>query len=234
MENKLVKDNSIRSKNTLILFAVLAGIDALSVGLSFYQNSVLKAYELGEYSDEYITNLDYATMFLGILQFICIITIIVLFIKWFRRAYGNLIRLEINMDYTENGAVWGYFIPFVNWVRPVKTMKEIYIKTQKAIKAYDSTLVLDQNTSFIVLWWVIYIANGVVGNFASKAMNRASTIDEFVDANNIYIVSDLIDILSIALAVIVIQKISKLELSLKKVDKSMSLIDQIGTEQTSL
>ena len=84
------------------------------------------------------------------------------------------------------------------------------------------------------MWWVIYIANGVVGNFASKAMNRASTIDEFVDANNIYIVSDLIDILSIALAVIVIQKISKLELSLKKVDKSMSLIDQIGTEQTSL
>jgi len=230
MENELVKDNTLRSKYVLILFAALAGIDAISVGLNFYQNSVLKGYEVGEYSDEYINNLDYATMFLGILQFICIITVIVLFIKWFRRAYGNLIRLEIKMEYTENGAVWGYFIPFVNWVRPIKTMKEIYLKTQKAIKEYDSTLVLDQNTSFITMWWIIYLANGVVGNFASKAMNRATTIDEFVDANNIYIVSDLIDILSVALAVIVIQKISKLELSLKKADKSMSLIDQIGTE----
>lgn len=231
MENQLVKDNTLRSKHTLILFAVLAGIDMLSIGLSFYQNSVLRGYEIGEYSDEFITNLDYATMFLAILQFICIITIIVLFIKWFRRAYGNLIRLEMAMDYTENWAVWGYFIPFVNWVRPVKTMKEIYIKTQKAIKAYDSALVLNRNTSFIVLWWVVYIANGVVGNFASKAMNRASTIDDFIDANHIYMVSDLVDILSVALAVIVIQKISKLELALKKVDKSVSLIDQIGIEQ---
>ena len=134
------------------------------------------------------------------------------------------------MDYTENGAVWGYFIPFVNWVRPVKTMKEIFIKTQKAIKQYDSTLVLESSTTFIGAWWLIYIANGVIGNFASKAMNRASTIDEFVDANNIYIVSDLVDILSIALAVIVIQKISKLELLLKNIDTSLSLIDQIGTE----
>lgn len=230
MTNKLIRDNTLRSKHVLILFAVLAGIDVLSIGLSSYQNSVLKAYEIGEYSDDYITNLDSATMFLGILQFICIITIIVLFIKWFRRAYGNLIRLEIKMDYTENGAVWGYFIPFVNWVRPVKTMKEIFIKTQKAIKQYDSTLVLESSTTFIGAWWLIYIANGVIGNFASKAMNRASTIDEFVDANNIYIVSDLVDILSIALAVIVVQKISKLELLLKNIDTSLSLIDQIGTE----
>ncbi len=230
MANQLIKDNALRSKHALIAFAVLAGIDALSIGLNFYQNSVLKAYEQGDYSDEFITNLDYATMFLGVLQFICIITVIVLFIKWFRRAYGNLIRLEIGMDYSENGAVWGYFIPFVNWVRPIKTMKEIYIKTQKAIKEYDSTLVLDKNQNFIAIWWLIYIANNFVGNFASKAMNRASTIDEFIDANNIYIISDLIDILSIALAVIVIQKVTKLELSLKRVDKSLSLIDQIGTE----
>ncbi|MCL6294565.1 DUF4328 domain-containing protein [Jejuia spongiicola] len=230
MNNELIKDNTLRSKYTLIAFAVLAGVDVLSVGLTFYQNSVFKSYEQNDYSEEFITNLDYATIFLGILQFICIITLIVLFIKWFRRAYGNLIRLEIRMDYTENGAVWGYFIPFINWVRPIKTMKEIYIKTQKAIKEYDSTLVLDQNLNFIAIWWIIYIANGVVGNFASKAMNRAITIDEFIDANNIYIISDLVDILSIALAVIVIQKITKFELSLKKVDKSLSLIDQIGTE----
>lgn len=226
----MIKDNASRSKNALIFFAVLAGIDVLSIGFSFYQNSVLKGYELGEYSDDYITNLDYASIFLSLLQFTCIITIIILFISWFRRAYGNLIRLKIGMNYTENTAVWGYFIPFINWVRPVKTMKEIYIKTQKAIQAYDTTLVLDKNTNFIVLWWVIYITNGIVGNFASRAMKSALTIDEFIDANNFYIVSDLIDILSVALAVIVIQKISKLEITLKKTDKSVSLIDQIGTQ----
>lgn len=49
-------------------------------------------------------------------------------------------------------------------------MKEIFIKTQKAIKQYDSTLVFESSTTFIGAWWLIYIANGVVGNFASKAM----------------------------------------------------------------
>ena len=229
MENNLIKDNTLRSKYVLLFFAVLAGIDALSIGLSLYQNSVLKGYEMGDYTDDYITNLDYATMFIGILQFMGFVAIAVLFIKWFRRAYANLIRLEAKMDYTENAAVWGYFIPFVNWVRPVKTMKEIFIKTQNTIKTYDSTLVFDNNTGFIAAWWVVYLINGFIANYASRTMTRANTIDDFIAANNVYIFADLFDIASIALAVIVVQRIAKLELSLLKIDKSVSIIDQIGT-----
>ena len=228
MPNKLIKDNTLRSKYVLISFTFLAVIDMLSISLNLYQNSVLKGYETDDYSDELITNIDYATMFIGILQFIGFIAIAVLFIKWFRRAYTNLIRLEIKMEYTENAAVWGYFIPFINWVRPVKTMQEVYVKTQNAIKTYDPTLILDRNTGFITAWWITYLINGFIANYASRTMTRANTIDNFVAANNNYIIADLFDIASITLAVIVVQKIAKLEFSLKKVDKSVSLIDQIG------
>ncbi len=135
------------------------------------------------------------------------------------------------MEYSENTAVWGYFIPFLNWVRPIRTVKEIYIKTQEAIKTYQESLLIDRNIGFILVWWIAYLINGVIGNVASKFIERADTIEKYVEANKIYIFSDIWDILSIALAILVIQKISKLESTLKNTDKSKSLIDQIGSTE---
>lgn len=223
-----LRDNTDRSKHILIIFAVLALVDISQIGFHLYQNNVLEGYESGAYTLELIELLDTVSVVLGLLQTLCIVATIVFFIRWFRRAYGNLIRLNVGMDYDESKAVWGYFIPLINWVRPVKTMKEIYLKTQDTLKNYDSHLVVDNSTGFIVLWWVVYIINGIVGNYASKVLDKADTIETFVEANNAYIVADLVDLASIALAIIVIQKVAKLELSLKKADKSLSVIDQIG------
>lgn len=225
---ELIKDNSLRSKYTIIIFGIIGFIDITSIALNLYQSEVLKGYEINEYGDEHIELLDYAVSILGIIQLLAFITAIVLFIKWFRRAYGNLIGLGVNMECTENNAVWGYFIPFVNWVKPVKTMKETYLKMQQLIKDYNSNIIIDQNTGFIVLWWVAYLINGFVANFATKKMNRADTIDAFIDANNVYVFSDLFDLLAVGLAIYLVQKISKLELTLIETDTSLSLIDQIG------
>ncbi|PQV47904.1 uncharacterized protein DUF4328 [Jejuia pallidilutea] len=223
-----LRDNSVRSKHILIIFTVLALIDISQIGFHLYQNNVLEGYENGAYTLELIELLDTVSVALGLLQTLCIVATVVFFIRWFRRAYGNLIRLKVDMEYDESKAVWGYFIPFINWVRPVKTMKEVYLKTQDTLKNYDSNLIVDDNTGFIVLWWVIYIINGIVGNYASKVLDKANTIETFIEANNAYIVADLVDLASITLAIIVIQKVTKLEISLKKVDKSVSVIDQIG------
>ncbi len=226
---KVIKDNTLRSKHVILAFTLTALIDMVSVSLNLYQNSVLKGYEIGTYDSDRINLLDNMTIALGTIQFILFVTTIVLFIKWFRRAYGNLIRLNVSMAYSENSAVWGYFIPIINWVRPIKTMKEIFLKTQQTIKAYSSNIQMDQNTGFITLWWILYLVNGGIANVASKQMNRADTIDAFIEANNIYVISDLLDLLAIGLAIYVVQRIAKLELILIKTDTSLSLIDQIGS-----
>ncbi|WP_203256770.1 DUF4328 domain-containing protein [Hyunsoonleella ulvae] len=223
-----IKDNTLRGKQILVMFVILAVIDILSAAFNFYQNSVLSDYTDGAYDDDFIELLDVVSMIIGIIYFLSFVLTVIFFIRWFRRAYGNLIRLNINMEYEESGAVWGYFIPFVNWVRPIKTMKEIYIKLQDTLKNYDSSFFVNKETSFIVVWWLVYIFNGLVGNYASRVMNRATDIDSFIQANNIYIFSDLFDIVAITLAIMVVMKISKLELLLKNSDTSLSVIDQIG------
>ncbi|GGD07050.1 DUF4328 domain-containing protein [Hyunsoonleella pacifica] len=223
-----IKDNTLRGKQLLIMFAILAVINIISGVFNFYQNNVLTKYIDGEYDDDFIELLDSVSMIVGFMYLICFILTIIFFIRWFRRAYGNLIRLNINMEYEESGAVWGYFIPFVNWVRPIKTMKEIYLKLQDTLKNYDTNFIVNTDTSFIVAWWIVYLLNGLVGNYASRVMNRATDVEGFIEANNIYILSDFIDIISISLAVILVMKISKLELTLKNSDTSLSVIDQIG------
>lgn len=225
--NNTIKDNSTRSQNAIYALMAVGIVDIISIGLGFYENKVYKGYEYGEYSDEFLENLDIVILSLSLVTIAVFITTAVLFIKWFRRAYSNLIALNTSMEYTENGAVWGYFIPFVNWVRPIKTGKEIYLKTQKIVNGSDH---IDSDTSFISIWWIVYLLNGFFANFVSRIYTNAGTIDEIISANNLYIYSDMFDLVAVGLAIIFVRKVAKVELELKENDNSKSLIDQIGLE----
>ncbi|WP_452221128.1 DUF4328 domain-containing protein [Lacinutrix salivirga] len=226
-----VKDNTQRAKNVIIAFAALALIDILSILLGLYQNKVLEGYNIGNYTEQDIDQLDTYVAYLAIIQTATIIVLIVIFIMWFRRAYENLIALDVKMNLSGNGAVWGFFIPFLNWVRPIQTVKEIFIKTQNTLKNYNESTIVNTNTSFIVAWWIVYLINGAISNVASRSIEKADTIEKYIDANYIYIFSDSWDLLAIGLAIIVVNTISKLEVKLKNTDTSTSLIDQIGSRE---
>lgn len=226
---EVIKDNTKRGKNIILAFIVAAGIDILSILIIFYQNSILPAYDLGEVSGEKIELLDYIVSASGIAQFISNVVIIILFLSWFRRAYGNLIRLKYNqLEYTETSVVWGFFIPLISLVRPIKTAKEIYIYTQRAIKHNNDSYQIKNGVSFIPLWWIAYIINGMIGNYTSKVYDKANTIQLYIEANNIYMFSDVCNIIAICLALFMINKITKLESLFNEVYYSRTAVDEIG------
>ena len=223
----MIKDNSKRSQNVIYAFIASGIISVILICSALYENKVYKGYENGEYSDEFLDNLDVFIIALSFITIVIFIITIVLFIKWFRRAYGNLIALNIPMEYTESGVVWGYFIPFVHWVRPIKTAKEIYLKTQKVINGSSD---INTDTSFISIWWIVYLLNSFFANIVSRIHLRSNTIDEFIFSNELFIYSYLFDLISIGLAIFFVRKITEIEQKLKENDSSKSLIDQIGLE----
>jgi len=227
-----LRDNLQRRKDIVSAFIVLAFTGVVSIFFALYQNGVLREFDAGNVTVEEIDTLDTLSSIISIAQTIANIVVIVLFIKWFRRAYGNLIRIGVPMEFSESGAVWGYFIPIVSLFRPVTTMKETYTKTQQAIRKQNSSFFVDRDTSLITFWWIVYIIGNIITNMASRIYLNADSISQFIEGNNYYIFSDTFDLLSIGLAILVITKVSKLETTLKNTYKSRSIIDEIGVVPT--
>ncbi|MBC8756620.1 DUF4328 domain-containing protein [Kordia sp. YSTF-M3] len=224
-----IKDNSQRSKDITMVFYTFIAIDIIAILLIIYQSYVLQSYEEDPTNMSTIELLDIVVPVMRIVQFVIHIVSIVFFVRWFKRAYGNLIRKHQPMEYSENGSAWGFFIPIVSLYRPITTAKEIYLKTQYAIREYNSNLKVDTDTSFIVIWWIFMIFNNMFSSYSSRKYDNAFDIASFVDANAYAIISDVIDVVGIVLALYVIYKITKVETLLRDTNESVSSIDEIGT-----
>jgi len=224
-----IRDNSERSKDITLVFYVFIAINAITILLIIYQSFVIQNYANNPSDISTIEILDIIVPIMRIAQFVIYIISIVFFVRWFKRAYGNLIRKHQPMEYSENGSAWGFFVPIVSLYRPITTAKEIYLKTQYAIKEYNSNLKIDTDTSFIALWWIFMIFNNIFASYASRKYDKAFDIPSFVDANAYSIISDVIDIIGIVLALYVIHKITKVETILRKTNETVTGIDEIGT-----
>lgn len=223
-----IKDNSQRSRDAYLIFIALACISIITILVLIFQSYKLNSYTNNEEDLATIQLLDVVVPIVYILQFVINVAAIVFFVRWFKRAYGNLIRRKQPTGYSENGAAWGFFIPIVFFYRPVTTAKEIFLKTQYAIREYNSNLRVDTDTSFIVVWWILYWVNSFFANYASDKREAAFDITTFVDANGYLIISEVITIISILCALYVIHKITKVETLLRETNESVSEIDEIG------
>ncbi|EDP94831.1 DUF4328 domain-containing protein [Kordia algicida OT-1] len=223
-----LKDNSQRSKDITMVFITAICIDAISILLLIFQSYKLKNFTNTEDEMAIIELLDIFVPISGIAQFVIFIVAVIFFLRWFTRAYENLIIKNQKTDYSKAGSAWGFFIPIVSLYRPITTAKEIYLKTQYAIKGYNSNFKVDTDTSFIVIWWIVYIVNGIFANYVSRKQVNAFDIDSFVESNGYLIVSDIINIITLVLVLYVIHKITKVETVLRETNESVSEIDEIG------
>jgi hypothetical protein len=128
-------DNSKRAKNLMIVFWVLIGLTVIGLFTGYNELQILKNAQIGEYISEQEANTsDLIQGIIGLLQLGIYIASVVLFLNWFRRAYGNLHRLGIKyLKQKESMAVWSWFIPFINLFRPVQIMNEIWTGLKRLI-----------------------------------------------------------------------------------------------------
>ena len=220
-------DNSKRAKNLIIIFWVL--IAGLSIGLisSYIELNLLKNIQLGEYTDEneYNSN-DTRQGIIAIIQIGIYITSAVLFLNWFRRAYGNLHRIGIrHLKHKESMALWTWFIPIIVLFRPVQIMNEIWNTTQEKIKKYDTSYLIKNGTLGIGLWWTLFIISNFIGRYAIKNAFKQNTIEQLLEYSQVMMVSDFMQILEALLVIWIVLQLSKMETRLAhEVKKSGGII----------
>ncbi|HEX8954535.1 MAG TPA: DUF4328 domain-containing protein [Polyangia bacterium] len=100
----------------------------------------------------------------------------VVFLTWVHRAIANLPALgSMSCRFSPSGAVWSYFIPFVNLVRGHQVMATIWQESQPPA-VNEHGFYLPRSATIVHWWWGLYLFNGLAGVFT--AMSRPFGVDD--------------------------------------------------------
>ena len=209
-------DNTKRAQNLILTFWILIGLTFIGIISGYFELELLQNAQNGLYVDESEANAnDLRQGVIGITQTILFIISIVLFLNWFRRAYGNLHRVGISyLNHSETMAVWAWFIPIIVLFRPVQIMNEIWNETQIKIKKFDSRYIIKNGGFMIGLWWTFFIVSNVVGRYVMSTAFKDETIEQLIDASEAMLISDLIQVPEALLVVLIVSQLSKMEIKL--------------------
>ncbi|MFI5216384.1 MAG: DUF4328 domain-containing protein [Candidatus Limnocylindria bacterium] len=117
---------------------------------------------------------------LGLAQAVALISAAVFFIRWFYLAHRNLGSISVRpATYDSRWAIWGFFIPILNLLRPQQVMREVWTTTsEKWLEEPSQVVGLTHPSDFVNLWWGFFVATSILGNWASRAELRAVTAQE--------------------------------------------------------
>jgi len=210
----VIRDNSARARQAVISFYSLFFLLLVSSALAVWQYVLLDA-SINSISDpETLTLSDTIVSVTSYVQIGVTIVCIVLFIRWFRRAYFNLHR--INPGYPSLGEGWAagaWFIPFINLVRPLVIMKELWTGIQDRVRPGNDWV---YPLNAVNGWWALWIISSVLDRIAARMYREASDAPSYQTALVTDLISNLLYIAALLLLVYIIRSYHKVEQELKQ------------------
>ena len=214
--SKAFWSNTHRAKILIVVFWIIIIASMVGIALDFFELDLLERIDQGTgFTMEEADDNDSRQLLAGIIIFVIRIISIVVFINWFRRAYGNIIRLGEEATQSESTAAWSWFVPIMNLYVPVKIMSEIQT-------GYDNHLsILKPNfktvgTGLIIgLWWTVHILNNIYAAVVNRLISNSETASEMMVATQNSIYSEIFTIIEALLVIFMVYKISRMESELE-------------------
>jgi hypothetical protein len=201
-----------RPLNTLaavvIFFAVIQGVIGLvTIKLENDAMNLVKIANASEVPDmASITANDSMRVNLALGSAGAMLIGIIVYLMWIHRAHKNLQPLGNRMlEFTPGWAAGWYFVPFLNLVRPFQVMREIAGGSDPDTMPRSGTEWQAASLSPVIgAWWAAYVISGIFGRIVGGQVGRANGPDEFASAMQFSMVSDLVDLVALALWITVI------------------------------
>lgn len=207
-----LKNNFDRARFAIYIFWAICLLNIVAVISSYFEYELLeRIYAEGNYTEEEINANDLRQGIIGLLQSSFYIASIVLFLNWFRRAYGNIKRLGVPLNHEENMAVWCFIIPIISLYRPYQVAREIVIEMRKKLSETVTNYYTSTKTSILGLWWALFLITNFIEQIALRTVFKDETIEQIISSTQAYLVSDFMDIFAALVTLIMIKQISKEE-----------------------
>ncbi len=218
--SKAFWSNTHRAKILIVVFWIIIIASMVGIALDFFELDLLKRIDQGTgFTMEEADDNDSRQLLAGILMLILRIISVVVFLNWFRRAYGNIKRLGVHTDRSESTTVWAWFVPIMNLYAPLNMMREIragLVDLLRNLSVKSSTISL----SFIIgAWWAIHIINLFYTSILNRMLLSAETAAEMMTSTENYIFAKILTIIEALLVILMVYKISSLETRLERAHK---------------
>lgn len=221
----LLRPNDQRARLAIILFIVIIILDIASFLADYVEYTFMAKIDDGiTISDEKYELLEIVQGIFGLAYILIMILVIIMFLRWFRRAYYNLGKLT-STESTEGWAAGAWFIPFYNLYKPQRIMRELYDKTNRILKLNDPQYQRIE-TSLIGFWWALWIISNIGSNRSTRMYLRAETARDYMTSLSLSMPMSIVSIAAAILIILIIKKYASMEeLLVQMKDKE----DQIST-----
>lgn len=164
--------------------------------------------------EEEISAADLMQGLVGLAQFFVYLTTIVLFIMWLHRSYKNLYAFGLQTEHSPGWAIGGWFVPFLNLVRPYQIVKETWTKSDPAVGfsgGYADAGPGARSATLVGVWWGSWLVSNVVDNIYGRIVFAAETAEQLANAAMLGVVSDVLTVVAAVLAFLVVSAIDRMQ-----------------------
>lgn len=216
-------DNRALAKVLTIIFWIF-----FAVCLSLFFSSIAQLDLLERISDgaEYTQfEIEFNDLRQGLLAFIYLFVYVglgILYLRWFYLAYKNTHSIYCftpALRYTAKTAIWGFLVPFISWVYPVRIMKDISFTYQTILAKKVENFQNKITDKTIHVWWGLFVFSSVISTILNRLTNDDS-IENIIFATKVLAFDCALQMLVIPFAVKVVQAIKKLETKLYELNES--------------
>lgn len=208
-------DAAARWTKGLLLATLVLSLVGIVSGL--LQMDLLSRAATSRITEAEVAENDSRQQLIGLLQIPVFLGTGVAFLIWFYRAHRNLTALGgRELKYTPGWAVGGFFVPFVNLVRPVQVMREVWHGSdpsgiERDLSPAGPSIRRQLGTPpLVVWWWVLFVLSSLVGNSIIRiAFAENQTLDQLQKLSSLLVMSDLIEIPSAVVALLLVGRITR-------------------------
>lgn len=177
---------------TMLYISIVVGIASALSGFSQY--SFLNR---GSFSTSAAETYDMIYGGIATIQSVIYLLTGIGFLMWFHRSHKNLPSLGAEeLVYSPGWAVGGFFVPFLNLVRPYQVAKEVFKASHPSEWSLSSSSDWKQVQvpSTIKAWWTFLLLANISEYTGWRVMSFANTIDGLQSATVIMLVSDILSV----------------------------------------
>ena len=172
---------------------------ALSALNAWLTIGVMERIHAGDVPREHLVVFARRMQALGVLEFVILVTAVVLFCMFMVRANRNARSFGAVLANSPGWAAGWFFVPIASWWKPYYAMKEIW----QASDAEAGTALNPPVPSLLPLWWWAYLAHLFVGGPFSQTSGPRQY--------GTMIVSSALTIVAAVLAAMVVMRLARLQ-----------------------
>jgi len=199
------------SELLIILLAVRAAIDLVSVVLNFYLVMLLS-------TDTGLSSTNEVLRVIGGIYLVLHILALALLLFWFYRAHRNLPALGVLRGrYSSPWNMLLFFVPIVNLYFGYDMVTELWKQSNPDVGFSDEFLTqhagplreYPSKTVLIGFWWGFTIASAVVGRAAVTASEHNSSSSDYVSEAVMFMISDALSMVASIALILIVKKIDE-------------------------